>query len=329
MREGRDIAPTHVQLIISDLCNQNCHFCAYRMDTGFSSEKFADEHGNKNPVRFIPTEKCREILDDCAAIGVKALEFTGGGEPTVHKDCYDIIGYAQELGLKTGLVTNGVRIKEHQCLEKLTWLRVSLDAAKASTYKFIRESGAFEKVIRNLEYLSKLKGPYLGIGFVITRENYKEIYDACFMAKNIGIPYIRLSAMFSSNGSDYYYGLEEEINEQRERAKILQSDSFNIVDFFGNRIEDLKQARPDYEFCGYQQFVVYIGGNQKVYTCCTNAYTTHGEIGDLRDQSFCDWWASTSRYGFNARSCHHCQFNDKNKVINYLISPEPAHIDFV
>ena len=27
LRDGLQIVPSHVQLIISDLCNQNCHFC--------------------------------------------------------------------------------------------------------------------------------------------------------------------------------------------------------------------------------------------------------------------------------------------------------------
>ena len=94
LRAGQDIVPAHVQIIISDLCNQNCHFCAYRMDGGFSTTNFADDHGNRNPVRFIPAAKAKEILDDCAALGVGAIEFTGGGEPTVHKDCFEIIAYA-------------------------------------------------------------------------------------------------------------------------------------------------------------------------------------------------------------------------------------------
>ena len=39
-----------------------------------------------NPNRKIPYEKCLEILDDCAEMGVKAIQITGGGEPSVHPD---------------------------------------------------------------------------------------------------------------------------------------------------------------------------------------------------------------------------------------------------
>jgi MoaA/NifB/PqqE/SkfB family radical SAM enzyme len=327
LRKGKDIVPTHVQLIISDLCNQDCHFCAYRMSTGFSVENFA-ENGNKNPARFIPTQKCKEILDDCAELGVKSIEFTGGGEPTVHKDHIDIIGHAQSLGLETGLVTNAVRIKDHPVFRDLDWLRISLDAGTAETYDRIRASKAWPKVMANISLVAKWK-PLVGVGFVVTRENYREITQACRIAKDAGVPYVRLSAMFSTDAAGYYDGLLEQIEEERAAAKEMQDDSFKVVDFFTARVEDLDQGKPDYKFCGEQQFVLYIGGDQKVYTCCTNAYTTHGEIGDLRNKTFKDWLASHRRYDFDARSCHHCQFNEKNKVINYLLDPAPKHVNFV
>lgn len=329
LRAGRDIVPTHVHLVLSDLCNQDCHFCAYRMDGGFSTANFADEHGNKNPKRFIPTAKAIEILDDCARLGVGAIEFTGGGEPTVHPDCMAIIAHAQALGLQTGLVTNGVRLKPHPALEQLTWLRVSLDAGTAATYERIRRSKAWDTVMATLERVGQLKGPLVGVGFVVTLENAHELHAAALLVKAAGISYLRVSAMFSELGADYYKGRLNIINSERALARSVQDDAFKVVDFFDNRVGDLQQAAPDYRFCGEQQFVLYIGGDQKVYTCCTNAYTTHGEIGDLKAQSFADWLKTHRRFGFDARSCHHCQFNDKNRVINWLLQDKPAHVDFV
>lgn len=328
LRQGKDIVPTHVQIILSDLCNQNCHFCAYRMDGGFSIEHFADENGNKNPKRFIPTDKALEILDDCARLGVKAIEFTGGGEPTVHPDCMKIIGHAQSLGLETALVTNGVRLKPNTVIENLTWLRISVDAGTSETYEMVRESKAWNIVMKSLRYAGSLTKPYVGVGFVITKENYLEIEQACKITKDAGIPYIRLSAMFSDYGADYYDGYDVEVQRQINKALELQDDSFKIVNFFNDRVKDLELGKPDYKFCGEQQFVLYIGGDQKVYTCCTNAYTTRGEIGDLKKQSFANWMKNHRRYDFDATQCHHCQFNDKNKVINWVLST-PDHVNFV
>ena len=329
LRRGLDIVPTHVQLIISDLCNQDCHFCAYRMSSGFSVEKFPDEHGNKNPIRFIPTEKCFEILQDCADLGVGAIEFTGGGEPTVHKDHIEIISFAQSLGMETGLVTNGVRLTDHEAIRNLTWLRISLDAGTPETYDKIRKSKAWPKVMENLKLAGSFLGPHVGVGFVITKENFGEILEACCIAKKAGVAYVRLSAMFSMEGADYYKDIRGSVRLSIAQAKRLEDENFKIIDFFDDRIVDLAQGKPDYKFCGEQQFVLYIGGDQKVYTCCTNAYTTHGEIGDLRNIRFADWLKTHRRYDFNARSCHHCQFSEKNRIINFLLEEKPPHVDFV
>lgn len=328
LRRGEDIVPTHIHLVISDLCNQDCHFCSYRMTGGFAAENFA-ENGNKNPARFIPTAKAKEILDDCAELGVKAIEFTGGGEPTVHKDHLEIIGHAQRLGLQTGLVTNGVRLNAHFAFENLDWLRISLDAGNGDTYEKMRESKAWIKALYNIRLAATFEKPYVGIGFVITRENFGEIEAATYLVRSCGVSYIRLSAMFSYEGSKYYEPIALRVAEQIAMAKSMETSTFKVIDLFGNRIADLDQGTPDYDFCGEQQFVLYIGGDQKVYTCCTNAYTNHGEIGDLREQSFATWLRTTRRWDFDARSCHHCQFNDKNRLVNFLLDESPKHVDFV
>ena len=327
LRTGRDIAPVHLHFVISDLCNQDCHFCAYRMGTGFTAEGFAED-GNRNPARFIPTDKAKEILDDCAELGVQAIEFTGGGEPTVHADHIEIFAHAQALGLRTGLVTNGVRLKEHAVYSQLDWIRVSLDAGTAVTYEQIRASKAWPKVMANLR-MESIKRPYFGVGFVVTRENYAEIVQATEIALDAGADYIRFSAMFSTDGSDHYEGLRREIDALRVRAASMQTDTFKVVDLFGDRINDLDQGAPEYSFCGQQQFVLYVGGDQKLYRCCTTAYTKHGLVADLRDQRFKDALAATNRFGFDARSCHHCQFNDKNRVVAQLLDPNPPHVYFV
>lgn len=341
MRSGQTIAPKQVQLIISDLCNHDCHFCAYRMTGGFSTEQFG-ENGNMNPNRRIPAEKCKEILYDCAAVGVKAIQFTGGGEPTVHPDHLQIFGYAQSIGLETALVSNGslLRAGWEDVFPRMAWIRVSMDAGTARDYAQIRRIGEdfYAKNLANVkkiaDRLRETRSKCLfGLGFVITRENYANLLEGMLRFRDSGAHYVRLSAMFSTLGAAYYAGVEHEIRELVAKAKEMETADFKVVDLFGNRISDLEQHAPDYTFCGYQQFNCYIGGDQKVYRCCTTSYTKHGEIGDLRDQRFADWFASDARarayVDFDARSCHTCQFNDKNRVINYLVGAEPVHVNFV
>ena len=336
LRDGLQIVPTHVQLIISDFCQQNCHFCAYRRDGGFSTEQFGemvDGEWIKNPNRRIPYDKALEIISDCRDMGVKAIQFTGGGEPTVHPQHINIFKHAQSLKLKTGLVTNGLVVREPQVIADMDWVRFSIDAGKPETYDSIRESKGFGKVLENIEKIIKCGTPcHIGIGFVVTRDNWTEIEQACRIAQELGVKYIRLAAMFSEEGSGYYVGIQQIIEESILATKELETDNFKIIDLFSQRIEDLDEGRPKHPFCGYQNFTTYIGGDLKIYRCCTTSYTKHGEVGDLTNQTFKEWLTSWERKelyeSFDARSCHHCQFHSQNSLINYLME-EPDHVDFV
>jgi MoaA/NifB/PqqE/SkfB family radical SAM enzyme len=341
MRRGDPVVPAQVQLIISDLCNHDCHFCSYRMSGGFSTEQFG-ENGNMNPNRKIPTPKAREILEDCAAIGVGAIQFTGGGEPTVHPDHMELFKYAQFLGLETSLVTNGCILRDgwKEVLPKMKWIRVSIDAGSAEEYARVRRVRPefFQRALHNTSLLAaeiKRKGTdcLLGCGYVITRENWKDLYEGVHLIRESGAHYVRLSAMFSNEGADYYSGIHDQIKQCIKDCKTLETPRFKVVDLFGDRIADLTQHAPDYEFCGYQQFNMYIGGNLKVYRCCTTAYTMHGQVGDIGGMRFSDWFRSAEKDAayrhFDARSCHTCQFNGKNRVINYLVGEKPLHVEFV
>jgi MoaA/NifB/PqqE/SkfB family radical SAM enzyme len=342
LRRGEQVVPAQVQLILSDLCNQDCHFCAYRMNGGFSSEQFAGPKGEKNPNRKIPTAKAIEILDDCASLGVKAIQFTGGGEPTVHSDHLLIFDHAQSLGLETALVTNGVLFRDgwQSILPKMKWVRVSIDASSAEEYAAVRRVKP-EFYAQAMSHIAMLAAEIekqgtdclLGVGYVVTRENWAHAYEGVRLIRATGAANVRLSAMFSTDGAEYYSGVYEDIKAEIERVKTLERDDFGVIDLFGNRIADLIQHAPDYEFCGYQQFNMYIGGNLRVYRCCTTAYTAHGEVGDLANQTFASWFYSQQKdesyRNFKASSCSVCQFSNKNRPINYLIQVEPLHANFV
>ncbi len=324
-------------MIISDLCNQNCNFCSYRIPEGFSSANFVEELAdgkiNVNPNRQIPKEKCFEILDDCAAMGVKAIQFTGGGEPTAHKDHVEIFNYAHELGLETALVSNGVILRDLPTYAGMTWVRISLDAGTEETYESTRQSKAWKGVIRNLMELSTIQDhTVVGVGFVVTKYNCHEIHAACEIVKDVGISNIRLSAIFSEDRVNHFTSQDLTIiSDQIKKAKLLESDKFSVIDNFHLRTKDLMDGAPDYGLCGYQRFTTYIGGDQKIYRCCTTSYTDHGEIGDLKDKSFRYWFEheALGQYGgFDPKTCHTCQFNNQNKAIENLITV-PPHGNFV
>jgi MoaA/NifB/PqqE/SkfB family radical SAM enzyme len=334
LRAGFIPPPVHVQLVLSDLCNQDCGFCAYRMSSGLSTELFPGGDGSRNPVRRISTEKALEIVEDCARLGVQAIQFTGGGEPTVHRDHLQIFSRAQELGMSTALVTNGIRLEvTHPAVKAMSWIRVSVDAGTVETYA--RTRGVSEKhwstVWQKLGWLPISCRGTVSVGFVVTKENYREVALAAGLAKGAGVANIRIGAVFSAEGRGYYGDLLPRIREEIATAAALADDKFQVVDLFDRRIEDLDAGAPTEPLCGYQFLTAYIGGDLGVYRCCNTAYTRHGKVADLTDTSLYEVFSGSRRQAanaFDARSCRFCQFRGQNQVLASMLR-KPAHAEFV
>ena len=141
--------------------------------------------------------------------------------------------------------------------------------------------------------------------------------------------------MFSPDGPTKYIGIYHDIQDALIDAKTRFEDRYlTIHDNFGERLEDLELGRPDYKRCSYQYLTSYIGGDLKAYRCCVYSYSDRGEIagGDLSTNSFKTYWNSAARKAdferFDARGCERCQFNEKNRAINYMLEEDPEHKEF-
>jgi MoaA/NifB/PqqE/SkfB family radical SAM enzyme len=327
VRDGVLPPPVHVQLVLSDLCNQDCGFCAYRMSSGLSNELFP-QGNRKNPNRMIPAEKAEEIIDDCALIGVQAIQFTGGGEPTVHPDHLELFARAQAHGISTALVTNSINLEpDHPSVKAMSWIRVSVDAGTPDTYARTRRVAArhWDTVWSNVKALSESCGGTVSVGFVVTPENYRELPAAAEMVSQSGAANMRVGAVFSAEGAGYYGDLLPEIRAVIADAKWRFCDL--VVDLFDRRIDDLDAGSPEEPLCGYQHLTTYIGGDLGVYRCCNTAYTRAGKVADLHDVRFAHLFGGAVKE-FDATGCRFCQFRGQNQVIAATLR-KPTHAEFV
>jgi len=349
LRDGEQPIPSQVQLVISDVCNHDCSFCAYRMSGYTSNQNFGilDEQSQQienNPNRKIPYEKCIEILEDCKEMGVKAIQFTGGGEPTTHPDHPKIFQKVIDLGMDLALITNGAILKPDviDTLVHAKWVRVSVDAGTPEMYSHIRsiKKERFNDTLKNISRLVNAKAKsadtdlLVGVGYVVDQNNFGEIYKLAKIVSEMGVDNMRIGAIFTPEGFEYHRAHHSTVVEQIQRIKEdFQSDAFTIFDAFNDRIDDLVHESPDYDNCGYMHFDTYIGGDLKVYSCCNNAYSTHGEMGSINNQSFKEFWNSDEKKlvynSLKASDCERCMFNAKNKFINYLLTEDPVHVNFV
>ena len=331
LKDGKQPTPLQVQIIPSNRCNQRCSFCAYRMKGYLSNEQFEERD-------ILSYSKIKEILTDCQHMGVKGIQYTGGGEPLVHPDIKQIFKDTLNHNLEIALVTNGQNLDEDTCkiLTDATWVRISLDSSNASMYKRIRKVNQFNNVINNIKTLVKYrKDCVIGIGYVVCKENWKGILKAAQMAKDLGVQNFRISASFTPQGYSYFDGFLEEAKELAQQASELSDENFTVFNLFNDRIQDTFEGVQDYEKCPVKELLTYIGADYNVYTCCTLAFNQRGLIGSIKNQSFYELWNSEEKKkmfsGHNPSiHCQHtCMFKNKNIFINYCTKNDPQHVNFI
>jgi MoaA/NifB/PqqE/SkfB family radical SAM enzyme len=336
LKQGKDIVPIQVHFVPTNKCNQRCSFCAYRMRGYSSAETFVDQDE-------IPIKKALELIDSMAKIGVKAIQFTGGGEPLAHRGITEMLTSCINNNLNIAMVTNGMNLYgEAAKLLALygSWVRISVDAGCRETYSKTRGTleSTYDKVISNIENFARMKSKncILGVGFVVTKDNYREVYDCARTMKEIGVDNFRISAAFTTEGSSYFDDFRKDAHDRCQKVKsVLQDDKFTVFNLFDDRDEDLSCGGQDYDFCPMKSLVPYLGADQNLYTCCVQAYNKNGFIGSLENQTFEDLWNSDHRKEFYKKhNPRHickipCMFTKKNEIINYFIKPDAKHINYI
>ena len=94
----------------------------------------------------LPREKMMEIADDLAEMGVKAVTFSGGGEPLIYPHITEAVNRLGESGIKLATLTNGSHLHEDiaEAFARYgTWIRVSIDGWDAESYAKIRNVKSF------------------------------------------------------------------------------------------------------------------------------------------------------------------------------------------
>lgn len=351
-RAGRVLAPLQIHLMWQNLCNADCSFCSYRLSNWKNSALFDDrEH--------VPWPILERLLRDARVMGTKAIELTGGGEPTVYPHYDRGIELIHELGFDLGIVTNGVtlsaaRVEQLRNVRGWKWARVSIDAGTQRTYCDVRRVPPLQwdrawGAVVNLAHARDDRGDpevRVGCGFVLTNETADEVYEFCARAKFAGADNVRLSVRFGPEGNDYYQRDRLEVAlEQARRAEreLNERGRFLVVNLMPERLENQGSPHQDYDACHTMRLLCVVGGDACVYTCCTLAFDPRGKIGSLRTHSFEELWRGAVGKAFfdsfkvRERCKVQCLYEHRNKAMLKIVDgadpvpvgAPPPHVNFV
>ena len=212
-------------------------------------------------------DKFLHLIDEFHEVGVESLELSGGGEPTVHPNIYEFAEHARSKGMKTGVITNAVKIKPEEAVKVFSWIRVGIDAATKEVYGKVKKpymEDSFERVIANVKSLIDLRGtsrkPRIGIKNVINNLNYDTIGQMVTLATELKVDYIQFKPEHSGPNvmNDYERNLAK---ITIENLKVQNNGFINggvipgkgIHQCFMSPIHTVINARGDLQICCYYE----------------------------------------------------------------------------
>ncbi len=324
--KGKVTAPIYVRVKPTNKCNHRCFYCGYREDT----EQILSETINKKDE--IPFEKMMEILQDFKDMGVKAVTYTGGGEPLIYPRIKETLETTLKNNISLSIITNGQKLSGNRAriLTNADWVRISIDACDPKTFKKIRRVSErkFYEISENIFKFAKIKNRNceLGINFVVNHLNAKSVYNATRYFKNLKVNHIKFTPRWlQENFCEYHEPFKQLVIEQIEKARELTDENFRVYDTYENDFKLSGIKKRTYIKCFIQEIVPVIGADCNIYDCHDRAYTIDGKIDSIKDKSFKKAWFSkktAERFKtFNAikRCKHHCTYDARNKLIHNIL----------
>jgi radical SAM protein with 4Fe4S-binding SPASM domain len=331
---GKTIYPVYIEVSPSSVCNYRCSFCAY--------DFLADR------TEFIDTRAIRQMFKDVGALGVKSVNFSGQGEPLLHKDIIGIIGSAKKAGLDAAVTTNGTVLdaaKREGILDKLSWIRVSLNAASNRTYTRIHclPERYLSVVLDNVRESVILKrknklNVTISFQYLLIQENYAEVFDFIRRVKDIGVDYVAIKPYCPhprSHSSSSSLFSEKKLLMLSDQFKKASSHDFKVIFRMQGFKKSLENKAP-YKQCLGLPFFAEITTNGDVYPC--NSFIGNKDFcfGNIVQQPFQQIWEGTRRRQImekisqcGLRHCRKgCRLDEINRYLWDLKHPS-SHINFI
>lgn len=312
-------APRFLSVWLSEVCNLDCTYC-YFSETNHDPER-----------KFIDADQLIKWLAEVRAAGAEALEFSGGGEPTVHKEFQRVFMAAKKLGYELGIITHACNPMPLDLMaSNFKYVRCGLDAATPETHMKIKRKDnpkLFERALINIRELVRLRdkrpsGFTVGIKVVLNSINYREHRAVVSLAREIRVDYIQIKYEHSSD----HPLTKEEIHEAQ-----LYYDAEAKRDHPTKVLGNLSHQKATVS-CFMSPVHTVVSAKGEILQCCF--YGPDRPIGNISDP-FREVWGSPKHREVMAQTtvaeCDKvdCRWNYYNRRMKEVIEDPLAQSSFI
>ena len=333
------VYPVIVEWHPGETCDSNCIFCYSR------GMHYKDREQGKEPLSL---ERAQELLQEFVDNGVREFWISGGKEPLTNHITSRVIQTATDLGLVVRLYTNGIRL-DRTVQERILGckqVRISLNAATPEIYKQVQGINGenFKRVVKNISDFVKLKkqrnaSVRIGMSFLLTPYNYKEIHKIAELAKELGVDFLAIRAEMVGTIRRFTQDEVSEILRLAEKVKIYQEighydgleldiRSLTEKDLLGEKhyLPDMEKAKT----CKARMIKMGMSPYGVCYMC---EYAEHPrnakpefEVGDVTKMSFKEVLERSNQIQHDPAKCEACMINEYG--INIILEKLKEDKDF-
>lgn len=219
------------------------------------------------------------------------FHLSGGGEPLAHPDVNRFVKLLLEKSFKIAVSTNGLFLDRLR--EPVHHLRVSLDAASPNTFQKLKQAPKeyFSKILNNVrKRVSKgttLDYGDVGLGFLLTLENWLEVGDFIVLAEELGVDFVHIRPVFypdKARQRQLLSALPPSFGIAKEASKfVTKVEVFNIKEKFQGY-----WAPKGYSKCRATPLQAVVSATGELIVC----QDVFIRWGNLNTQSFREAWFS-------------------------------------
>ncbi len=316
-----DTYPIFMEINLTDKCNLECEWCI---------------SDNRTYTDTLDTATLKTFMKDFKKCGGKAITFSGGGEPTLHKDFTELVNYAKKIGLELGLMTNGFFSKKLVPIigDNFKWCRISLDTVNKEKYLKWKKKDAVDRILDNIKELYKypLK---LGVNCNVSMEMSVEDIENLINTTINMCEYLQFRPILPRFFKDEEIKLNMDVWNHLEKYKDNSKINFSY-----DKFKDLSSNNFfPFESCEGHYFSPILNANGDICVCMYHPNDSRFVFGNINENNFIDIWNSKERtekidnlrkldYYNECQVC--CKLFELNKLVEFIKNPNPnSDINFL
>jgi radical SAM protein with 4Fe4S-binding SPASM domain len=168
-------APYRMDLALTYRCDNGCGHCYVSRD---------------RKVAEMDTASWKRVIDRLWEIGIYHVSFTGG-EATLRDDLPELVAHTQDVGMVSGLLTNGRRLSDKKFLKTLVdegidYFQVTLESADKSIHNAMVGTDGWDQTVAGIKNAAST-ALYTITNTTITRHNIKTLSKTVDFIATLGV----------------------------------------------------------------------------------------------------------------------------------------------